>query len=423
MSVLNHEMIESTTDRQERIPGFMQSLLRNAKVMVIGAGATGNEVLKNLALTGFGYVFITDMDTISTSNLSRTVLFSPADVGKPKAETAAHRFIEMNIAAGRAEYLNGDACMELGEGVFRRFDLVINCVDNDQTRLFVSEICQRLEIPFIDIGIGGFNWNVFVTSSQKDSPCFACTMSTREEEGSLARFRNSCDVTRLVAVTTDRVPTIAVSSSMAAAKAVEEAIKVLHHKADPYTKLPKPQYGYMWYYNGETSAMSRIRFTVRNGCRHHDHYSDIGSIVEAPFSVRSRIRDVLDWVKERYKNTFTLSLYKDCSCADRAFVTTGRCVHCGKPISIFRPQASLLDEDLLCVDCRMSNYSPTQLSEAVLKTSFSMDDENKILNMSLSEIGIPKGHIIFLEPDEDSQSPLLIELSEDIHEIITNCSE
>ena len=418
-----HEAPERTTDRQERIPGFMQSVLRNAKVMVIGAGATGNEVLKNLALTGFGYVFITDMDTISTSNLSRTVLFTPADVGKPKAETAAHRFIEMNIATGRADYLNGDVCMELGEGVFRRFDLVINCVDNDQTRLFVSEICQRLEIPFIDIGIGGFNWNVFVTSGKKGSPCFACTMSTREEESSLARFRNSCDVTRLVAAAEEKVPTIAVSSSMAAAKAVEEVIKVLHHIADPSSKLPKPQIGYMWYYNGETSAMSRIKFKVRNDCRHHDHYSDLGNIIEAPFSVRSRVCDVLEWANESYQSTFTLSLFKDCSCVDHAFVTTGRCVHCGKPIDVFKPQFTLLDEDLLCTNCRKTKCSATQLSESVLKTSFSMEDENKILNMSLGEIGIPKGHVIVLEPDDDSQLPLLLELSEDVRDVISNICE
>ena len=68
--------IERKTDRQERIPNFSQRAIQNAKVAVIGAGATGNEVLKCLALTGFRYVCIADMDEISTSNLSRTVLRS-----------------------------------------------------------------------------------------------------------------------------------------------------------------------------------------------------------------------------------------------------------------------------------------------------------------------------------------------------------
>lgn len=405
----SNEPMERTTDRQERIPGFKQSVLRNAKVCVLGAGATGNEVLKNLALTGFGYVFVPDMDIISTSNLSRTVLFSPADVGKPKAETAALRFADMNIADGVADYFNGDVCRALGEGVFRRFDLVINCVDNDQTRFYVSEICQRLEIPFIDIGIGGFNWNVFVTSSQKNSPCYACTMTMREEENSLSRVRNSCDVTRIIAASTEKVPTIAVSSSMAAAKAVEEAIKVLHYLDNPAGGLPKPQFGYMWYYNGETSEMSRIKFTFRNGCRHHDQYSDLGGVSEAPLSARMSVRATLSWVNEHYHGNYTISLYKDCSCTDRGFVTTAKCVHCGKAIEVYRPQSVLLDDDLLCSDCKDHSYTPTRLSEAILKTSFSLDDDQRILDMSLASLGIPMGHIILFEPENEYQSALLVE--------------
>ena len=417
------EYAERTTDRQERIPGFKQSVLRKAKVCVIGAGATGNEVLKNLALTGFGYVSNLDMDIITTSNLSRTVLFSPADVGKPKAETAAHRFTEMNIAGGVADFYNGDVCLSLGEGLFRKFDLIINCVDNDQTRLYVSEICQRLAIPFIDIGIGGFNWNVFVTSSQKDSPCYACTMSVREEERSLARVRNSCDVTRIIAANTDKVPTIAVSSSMAAAKAVEEAIKILHHMDDPDCKLPKPQYGYMWFYNGETSTMNRIKFKPRKGCRHHEHYSDLGGVIKAPLSAQMSVREILTWVNEHYRGKFTLSLYKDCSCTDRGFVTTARCVHCGKPISVYKSQAVLLDEDMLCSNCRDHHNPPIQLSDANLKTSFSIDDDKVILDLSLVDIGVPLGHIGLFEPEDEAQFPLLIELSDDIHKLIPNLPE
>ena len=76
-------------DRQERIEWWSQQKLRDARVLVVGAGAIGNETLKNLALLGVGNILICDMDTISTSNLSRTVLFRKEDTGKKKAETAA----------------------------------------------------------------------------------------------------------------------------------------------------------------------------------------------------------------------------------------------------------------------------------------------------------------------------------------------
>lgn len=70
------ENAERKTDRQERIPDFSQKTIHETRIGVIGAGATGNEVLKNLALVGVGYVYCTDMDHIASSNISRTVLFT-----------------------------------------------------------------------------------------------------------------------------------------------------------------------------------------------------------------------------------------------------------------------------------------------------------------------------------------------------------
>ena len=413
---------ERTTDRQERIPGFKQSVIQNAKVMVIGAGATGNEVLKNLALTGFGYVFISDMDTISTSNLSRTVLFAPSDLGKPKAETAAQRYVEMNICRGTADFFDGDVCDTLGEGIVRQFDLVINCVDNDQTRLYMTEICQRLSIPFIDLGIGGFDWNVFISPGTQDAPCFACTMSAREEARSLARVRNSCDVTREKLSAAEKVPTIAISSSMAGAKAVEEAIKILHSKENPDSELPSPQYGYMLHYNGRTSILQRIKFGKRQDCIHHDSYADLGGVLTSPLSARMTLRDVLTWVNEQYKGDYTLSISKDLSCVDRAFITTAHCVHCGSPLDIYKPQALITESDVLCDNCRQHGMLPERLSGGIRKTDFSMRDEDRILDMTLMDIGVPLAHIVTFENSDGLHAPLFIELSKDIREVMPHLS-
>src|SRR6266436_7347653 len=75
--------------RFEAIQWWKQSLLREARVLVVGAGALGNEVVKNLALLGVGNVIIVDMDSIELSNLSRSVLFRESDEGRPKAQRAA----------------------------------------------------------------------------------------------------------------------------------------------------------------------------------------------------------------------------------------------------------------------------------------------------------------------------------------------
>src|SRR5690349_7348674 len=76
-------------DRLRRIPWWDQNRLQNAKVLVLGAGALGNEILKNLALMGVGNVLVADMDMVEPSNLSRSVLFRERDSGRPKAVVAA----------------------------------------------------------------------------------------------------------------------------------------------------------------------------------------------------------------------------------------------------------------------------------------------------------------------------------------------
>jgi adenylyltransferase/sulfurtransferase len=82
--------------RQQLIPGWQQAHLAEATVLVVGAGALGNEVLKNLALVGVGHLIIVDMDRIEPSNLSRTVLFQADDVGQTKATTAARALARIN---------------------------------------------------------------------------------------------------------------------------------------------------------------------------------------------------------------------------------------------------------------------------------------------------------------------------------------
>ena len=74
-------------DRQKRIAGWDQSKVANATVMVIGVGATGNEVVKNLALTGIGKIIIVDYDIIEKSNLNRCVLFNMEDKIEDKYKT------------------------------------------------------------------------------------------------------------------------------------------------------------------------------------------------------------------------------------------------------------------------------------------------------------------------------------------------
>src|SRR5882672_9868283 len=108
-SPLQISLEETSAEQDDRFHRFKliswwdQERLKNAKVLVIGAGALGNELLKNLSLVGVGNVVVADMDRIENSNLSRSVLYRAKDNGQLKATVAARAakeiYPEMKVAA------------------------------------------------------------------------------------------------------------------------------------------------------------------------------------------------------------------------------------------------------------------------------------------------------------------------------------
>ena len=137
---------------------FKQENVKKAKVMVVGAGALGNEVLKNLALFGVGNILIVDYDTIEYSNLTRSILFreSDADKGLYKAEVAANRIREINKNIN-VQYIIGNLNSDVGLGVYKQMDVVIGCLDSRLARLQLNRQCMRAGVPWVDGGIEDLN--------------------------------------------------------------------------------------------------------------------------------------------------------------------------------------------------------------------------------------------------------------------------
>ncbi len=165
-------------DRYSRlrlISWWRQERLRAARILVVGAGALGNEVVKNLALLGIGTTYLIDLDVVEPSNLSRSVLFREADGGQSKAEVAARRARELNPEITIIP-MHGDVITDLGLGLFADVDLVIGCLDNREARLWVNRQCWKTSTPWIDAGIQEIQGvvKVFVPP---DSACYECAMT------------------------------------------------------------------------------------------------------------------------------------------------------------------------------------------------------------------------------------------------------
>ncbi|KAG7191866.1 uncharacterized protein KQ657_002655 [Scheffersomyces spartinae] len=155
--------------------------LKSVKVLVVGAGGLGCEILKNLALTGFKNIQVIDMDTIDMSNLNRQFLFRPDDVGKSKAEVATRFILErigdptLNIVPYYGKIQDKD--MEY----YKQFNIVVCGLDSVMARRWLNAtlvaIAQKLGqvIPLIDGGTEGFRGQSRVILPGFTS-CYECTL-------------------------------------------------------------------------------------------------------------------------------------------------------------------------------------------------------------------------------------------------------
>ncbi|KAI1496173.1 SUMO-activating enzyme subunit uba-2 [Biscogniauxia marginata] len=148
--------------------------VKKARVLMVGAGGIGCELLKNLVLTGFGEVHIVDLDTIDLSNLNRQFLFRHEHIKRSKAliaKEAAQKFNpDVTIVAHHANIKDGEFNVEW----FRGFKLVFNALDNLEARRHVNKMCLAADVPLIESGTTGFNGQVQVIKKGVTA-CYDCT--------------------------------------------------------------------------------------------------------------------------------------------------------------------------------------------------------------------------------------------------------
>ncbi|MEO6082200.1 MAG: adenylyltransferase/sulfurtransferase MoeZ [Umezawaea sp.] len=138
-----------------------QKRLKNAKVLVVGAGGLGSPALLYLAAAGVGTLGVVDFDTVDESNLQRQVIHGQSDVGKPKAESARDSIAEINPFVKvnlHQVHLNSENALD----IFRDYDLILDGTDNFATRYLVNDAAVLLGKPYVWGSIFRFEGQVSV---------------------------------------------------------------------------------------------------------------------------------------------------------------------------------------------------------------------------------------------------------------------
>jgi len=357
---------EDRYSRLRLIPWWDQDRLKNATIMVVGAGAIGNELIKNLALLGIGHILIFDMDAIENTNLTRSVLYRACDVGRYKAEVAAERAMEINPDV-KAKAFVSNIIDDVGLGVFRRMDVVLGGLDNREARLAINQSCYKVDRPWIDGAIEALNGfaRVFVPGQ---GACYECTMT--ETDWMLINRRKSCALLTHEQMAEGKIPTTPTSSSIIAGIQVQEMLKLLHADRNLPTLAGK---GYV--FNGLTHDSYVVEYQRKENCMSHDTCENI---VEKPWSAKSiTLGDILADVRNSLGSNAVIDF-------DREIATVAHCA-CGENKSIFTPVHKLKGEMLSCRKCG---------EQMTFDSIHSVNGDEDFLYKTPYEIGIPPLHII-----------------------------
>ncbi len=251
---------------------FKKEKVKNARVLVAGAGALGNEVVKNLALFGVGNIYVVDFDRIEISNLTRSVLFREKDAysNSYKSEVVARRAMEINPQI-KVIPIVGNLFSDVGFGLYKSVDVIIGCLDSRIARYLLNRMAMRAGKTWIDGSIENMTGVVRVYTP--GISCYECGLS-REEFNNIMLRTGCADVVRMQG-SAGRVATTPISASIIGAMQVQEAMKIIHLSEDEQAPFKTLQ-GKMLRYEGMTNSVNIYKYASwKSSCPAHEQWNDI----------------------------------------------------------------------------------------------------------------------------------------------------
>ncbi len=375
---------------------FRRDLVKNAKVLVAGAGALGNEVVKCLTLFGVGHIFVVDYDKVEISNLTRSVLFREKDAyaNEYKSVVVAKRAKEINPQI-KVTPIVGNLFSEVGLGIYRNVDVVIGCLDSRIARYLLNRLCMRANKIWIDGSIENLTGTVRMYAPGVS--CYECGLS-REEFNQIMLRTGCADVVRIQA-SSGRIATTPISASIVGAIQVQEAMKVIHSQRGDSHNF-KNLLGRILYYEGMTNTMTTYKYASwKKNCTAHEIWTHI--IEGIGMSSSMTVEKALSRLKE-----ITGSNVVEINLRNNKFVDFIVADKTDEEFRVMMPDSKLENHIYHTPELRKLSYR-TKLLKSFYEN---IDEEFPYQTLTLNQIGIPPFDVIQVTT---SNGVHYVELSDD----------
>ena len=371
-------------DIYPKLSWFKQKKVSSAHVMVVGCGALGNEVIKNLALFGVGNLVLVDFDEVEYSNLTRSILFTSDDAStnRYKVEAAAESIKKINPNINVTTIV-GDISHNVGLGLIRKMNVVVGCLDNRWARYTLNRLCMRAGVPWVDGGINALEGVAKVFIPGKN--CYACTL----EPSALTELKKhtSCAVAIKRNIESGRVPTTPVVASIIGAVQAQEAMKLIHKEELTSGELTS-LCGKMFCYDGASMTVRLVSHQAwDNDCPVHEEWSPV---VESPLTNNSTVEELFSWLKEKFSTSDVELVLRN-----QAFVDFIEDRTTGNKYNIMLPEAE--------VPAFMENnkeLSGIPMGQFYQHTIRNINNDSQYKGLTLKQLGIPEQDVIYIRGNE-----------------------
>ena len=372
-------MLEVDLHSRSRLAGYEPEILFNTTVLIVGAGALGQNLALNLALAGIGELNIVDFDVFEAHNATRSPLYPTAEEqlrwGIEKAKVAAHKLLPMMTAPSAKVRYAVAPIQALGDFPMARAQIVYAAVDNPGARAYLAERCRNVRRPLIEAGFHAETMNLSIFGPDTDEPCYRCL--NPEKVGAYSCTRYALQVEEMQAI-----PAIQNTAAVLAGLQAEVGIQWLHGEQTLRNKRV--------YANIRTMSMSTIHLARSLQCP-GVHWQ---SVNPSPIVLEVGGDDPLEHLLK--------AVAKEVGPAQIRFpeplVMCNFCTRCNGVTDAHTPEWRWLVSPR-CLNCE-GPFSPALNGRQVgSRAGVHTNEEDEVTRLTCAEVGLPAGATFEVWPD------------------------